>query len=62
MGDVFVQVGTDTASPIVLFSAQVEDFLAAKSVMSPDNRAYVEVVVDIEDEGSKRSPTAIKLS
>ncbi len=60
MGDVFVNIGSDTSSAIVLLSAQVENFLAAKSIMGPDNGRDVQIVVYIKDEGSKCSPASFQ--
>ncbi len=60
MSDVFVNVGPDTSSTIVLLPAQVENFLAAKSIMGPDNGRDVQIVVYIEDEGSKGSPASFQ--
>jgi len=58
VSDIFVNVGPDTSSTIILPPAQVENFLAAKSIMGPDDGRDVEVAVYIEDEGSKCSPAS----
>jgi hypothetical protein len=55
MGQILVDVGSHGPFSVVLAPAQIEDFPPAKSVVGANQSGDVEIVVDVQDEGSERA-------